>query len=191
MPRRQLVPMASALLLLFAFAWAPSSLDRPAIAAPVGARLCRNEPLRLRGFEPPVSWQPAPQANYPRIVCSYTHPDGGRLTLAAQKVAPGTAAESLAESARAGLEKQGFSDVRISVDKSEGAPRARLDAHLEGGRRFLRQLYLVDGGLGYVVTLVAGSVIEPEMSRDFDWAVRTLSIGSEAPRVDPDGGVPR
>jgi hypothetical protein len=163
----------------------------PALAGPTTLRLCRNDSLRLRGFEPPVSWQPAPQANYPRVVCAYTHPDGGRLTLSAQKVAPGTAAESLAQGARAGLEKQGFSDVRISVDHSESAPRARLDAHLEGGRRFLRQLYLVDGGLGYVVTLVAGSITEPEMTRDFDWALRTLSIGSEAPKVDPDGGVPR
>ena len=158
-------------------------------------RLYRNDALRIHVFEPPPAWQPAPQASYPRLLCGYTHPDGGRLTLAAQKAAPGATAESLARAAQPGFERQGFSSVQIGADqdpaREDAPPRARLDAKLDTSRRFLKQVYIVDGGLGYVVSLVASNVTAPAMTRDFDWAVRSLAITSEAPRAEPDGGVPR
>jgi hypothetical protein len=179
---------ASAFAFAFAFAAAFA-------AGPAGGRLYRNDALRIHMFEPPPAWQPAPQASYPRLLCGYTHPDGGRLTLAAQKVAPGTSAESLARAAKLGLERQGFSSVQIALERDpaheDAPPRARLDAKLDTSRRFLKQLYVVDGALGYVVSLVASNVNAPAMTRDFDWAAHSLSISSETPRLDPDGGVPR
>ncbi len=186
--------LAFALALALVLAGSFASVARA--AGPIVARLYRNDSLHIRAFEPPPSWQPAPQANYPRILVAYSHPDGGRLTLAAQKTAAGATAEEVARQAKAGLEKQGFSDVKIAIDRDSGpTPHALLDAKLEGGRRFLKQLYVVDGGLAYVVSLVAGRVNQPEMAKDFDWSVRSLQLGSlpaaDAPHLDSDGGVPR
>ncbi len=169
--------LAAAALTLFAVAAA-----RFAAAAPSAGRIFRNDAARVRSFEPPSSWQIAPQASYPRLLASYSHPDGGRLTLTMQKVAPGTTAAALAGAAALELTRQGFSDLKQKAD-SEG-DRARIEARLDANRRFLRQLYLVDGSQGYVISMVAGTVNQPQMERDFETAVRSLVITPEA----PDGG---
>jgi hypothetical protein len=156
-------------------------------AAPGVGRQYRNDAVRVRSFEPPAPWALAPQPSYPRLLCEYTHPDGGRLTLAAQKITAGTTAEALALAAKPALEKQGFSDVKVAI--VEG--RVTLEAHLDGNRRFLKQLYLVDGNLGFVISLSANTINEPQMTRDFDWLQHTLVITpAEAPPV-PDGGITR
>jgi hypothetical protein len=136
----------------------------------------RNEAMHVRGFEPPAGWVQAPQGSYPRLLTSYTHREGGRLTLAAQRVAPGTTALKLAESSRAALERQGFAQVQIA---SDGA-RARLTATLDGGKRIARQLYAVDSDHGYVVTLIAPATVETAMLHDYEEALRTLQIGTPA-----------
>jgi hypothetical protein len=158
-------------------------------AGPQGPRVYRNDALRVKAFEPPSGWHASPQPSYPRMLIEYTHPDGGRLTVAAQKVAPGATADSVAKGARQGLEKQGFQQLKLTAD----GPRTRLDARLDGGRRFLKQLYVVEGNLAYVVSMVAGSINEPQMARDFDSAARSLVIGGAEPRPsgpsEADAGV--
>src|SRR5258706_7596352 len=101
-------------------------------AAPLLGRTYRNEGARVRSFEPPTGWQPAPQPSYPQLLVAYSHPDGGRLTLTTQKLAPGGSAASLAAAAAPQLEKQGYGDIRRAADASY-PERARLDAKLEGG----------------------------------------------------------
>ena len=155
------------LLLIFAVAAAVAQ------AAPGGGRVYRNEAARVHSFEPPSGWQPAPQASYPRLLCAYNHADGGRLTLVQQKVAPGATAASLAAAAVPGLEKQGFYEVK---QRAEADGRARVDAKLDGGRRFLVQLYIVDGGAGWVLSLAASSIHQPQMLRDFEMAASSLAI---------------
>jgi hypothetical protein len=156
-------------------------------AAPGVGRQYRNEAMRVRSFEPPAPWQIAPQPSYPRLLCEYSHPDGGRLTLAAQRIMAGATAESLAQAAKPALEKQGFSDVKVT--STDG--RVRLEAHIDGNRRFLKQLYLVDGNLAFVISLSANTINEPQMTRDFDWVQHTLVITpAEAPPA-PDGGITR
>lgn len=155
-----------------------------AAAGPNGGRAYRNEAARVRSFEAPPGWQPTPQASYPRLLCSFTHGDGGRLTLVQQKVQPGTTAEALAGAAAPALSQQGYQEIKKSGD----AERARLDAKLDGGRRFLKQLYVVDGGSAWVLSLVAPTVQEPLMARDFDAAARSLVIVPAA--GPPDGGAP-
>src|SRR4029079_7363241 len=110
----------------------------------------RNEAMRVRAFEAPAGWELAPQSSYPRLLASYSHHEGGKLTLSAQKVPATTTSMDLAEQSRMPLEKQGFTALRVHAD----GPRARLEADRDGGKRFVKQAYLVDGGIGYVVTLI-------------------------------------
>lgn len=153
------------------------------------SRLYRNDALRVRAFEPPANWQLAPQSSYPRLCAAYSHENGGRMTLTAQKVPAGSSAESLARSSRLALERQGFTGVLIAPDR-EGS-RVRLEAKLDGGKRLLQQLYSVDGDLGYVVSLVAPEAHAAEMQRDFEAAARSFIVGAVEPRQDSDGGLSR
>jgi len=143
-------------------------------AAGTSARSYRNEAMHVRQFEPPSGWVLAPQGSYPRLLASYSHREGGRITLSAQRIAPGTTALKLAESSRAPLERQGFAALVIAAD---GA-RARLEATLDGGKRFARPLYLTDGGVGYVVTLIASGAAWERILADFDAAVKSLELGA-------------
>jgi hypothetical protein len=154
------------------------------VAASLGAnsaRVYRNEPMRVRSFEPPVGWELAPQSSYPRLLASYAHREGGRLTLSAQKVQPGVSAQTLVDQSKPALSKQGFTAIRVKADV-EGV---RLDAELDGGKRFVKQLYLVDTGIGYVVTLVAPLASAQRMTNDFEEALKSLNLGSSAPPPQP------
>jgi hypothetical protein len=142
------------------------------------ARLYRNDAMRVRAFQPPPGWELAPQASYPRLLASYASGEGGRITLSAQKVAPAATAERLAENGRAGLAKEGFSAFVLKPD----GERERLSAHLAAGKRTLEQLYIVDEGIGYVVTLVTPDDVARRMTTDFESALRTLQVGSGAAR---------
>ena len=132
----------------------------------------------MRCHRYPMSWG--------GLLTSFAHADGGRLTLTAQKVPAGTTAATLVEQSRAALEKQGFSAIHVTVDKE----RARLDALLDGGKRMARQAYVVDGGIGYVVTLIAPESAAAPMTRDFEFALHSLRLGGPE-RTDSDGGVAR
>src|SRR5947209_2335896 len=58
------------------------------IAAGAAPPIYRNEAMRVRAFEMPIGWEMAPQSSYPRLLASYSHQAGGRVTLSAQKIAP-------------------------------------------------------------------------------------------------------
>jgi hypothetical protein len=148
-------------------------------------RVYRNDIMKVRAFEAPADWELAPQSSYPRLLASYSHRDGGKLTLSAQRVSAATTAMELAEQSRVPLEKQGFTQLHI---KPEGS-RARLEADLDVSRRFARQVYLVEGGIGYVVTLIAPLAVLPKMTADFDEAVKSLQVGG--PSEPRDAGIAR
>jgi hypothetical protein len=152
-------------------------LAAAAIAVLAGAgstpRLYRNEAMRVRAFEPPIGWELAPQQSYTRLLASYTHTGGGRLTLSAQKVAPGTSARALVEQSQPALMRQGFADIRV---QDEGG-RTRLEALLEGSKRFVKQVYVVERDVAYVITLIAPQAAAPVMLRDFEDTVHSLQLG--------------
>jgi hypothetical protein len=158
---------------------APLALALASLAVGGSPRVYRNPAMRVRAFEPPIGWELAPQASYPRLLASYSHKEGGRLTLTGQHVAKETTAAQLVEQSRAALERQGFTSIRVQAD----GPRVRLSAQLEGGRRAAEQLYVVEEQIGYVVTLVAPAAHRISAERDFEEAVRSLQIG-------PDEGAP-
>src|SRR5258706_10659576 len=140
------------------------------------SRLYSTEARRVRAFEPPIGWEMAPQQSYTRLLASYTHAGGGRLTLSAQKVAAGTSAHTLVAQSQPALQRQGFADIHV---QDEG-PRARLEALLEGSKRFVKQVYVVDRDLAYVITLIAPQSAAPLMLRDFEDAVHSLQLGENA-----------
>jgi hypothetical protein len=174
----RLVGAAPVLLLLLA----------PLLLASGSGHVYRNEALNVRSFEPPLGWEQAAQPSYPRLLAAYSHKDGGKLTLVAQREPPGRSARALAEESRAALQRQGFMQIQLNEETS----RVRLDATLDGGRRFVRQLYLVDSGIGYVVTMTGPMSKALNLRRDFDEAAASLTVGPpENPRGgDADAGQP-
>ncbi len=146
--------------------------------ASLAPRVYRNDAMKVRAFDPPEGWLVAPQASYPKVLALYTHDSGARLTLTAQKVAAGVTGESLAESSRATLEREGFRDIALSP--------GRIDAALSDGKRFLKQIYLVQSGFGYVVSLVgpkAPAARATRLVQDFDDAVHSLQLEPETAPV--------
>lgn len=135
-------------------------------------RLYRNEAMRVRAFDPPMGWELAPQVTYPGLLATYTHQDGGRLTLAAQRVAANVDAKQLADQSKPVLERQGFGTIKITPE--EGG--LRLDAILDGGKRLVRQHYRVAAPFGYVVTMIVPSDKASRHQREFEDALRSLNL---------------
>jgi hypothetical protein len=149
-----------------------------------GARVYKNPQWRVRGFEVPRGFEWAPQSSYPAVLLLAVGPEGARLSLAAQRVARGVRAHGLAEAAAVTLARQGFLSPRVS-DDSDG--RARLEAAFDGGRSQLRQIYAVDGDLGFVVSLSAPTARLSRLQRELDEAARSLQIAPQG-EPPPDGG---
>jgi hypothetical protein len=163
---RALVLLPPAILLAAAGAWAA-----------IGGRVYRNPPLRVGQLEVPRGWElTAPsQIAYPRVLV-YAQSGQARFTFAAQHVAPGTTVEVVAAEARAALIKQGWQDATLVPD----GERVRLEAHWDGGRRLLRQVYIVDGDMAFVLTLAAPVEHGERFLRDLDEMARTLVILPQA-----------
>jgi hypothetical protein len=144
-----------------------------------GGRGFRNDALKVRGFEPPVGWEAQPVGSYARLLGAWESRDGGRLTLVAQKVKDGANARSLVDESRPALERQRLREIKLSPTPPAGdeSDRLVLDAVVDDGHRFVRQLYAVAGDLGYVVTMVGPISRAPQMRRDFDEAATSLSVG--------------
>ncbi len=152
-----------------------------------GGRPVHRDALKVRGFEPPVGWEAQPVGSYARLLGAWETKDGGRLTLVAQKVKPGATARALADQSRPALERQGFHAITLSPVAAAGdeSDRLLLDASVDDGRRFVRQLYAVAGAIGYVVTMVGPSPRATAMRRDFDEAAASLSVGDSGDVVAP------
>ena len=149
-----------------------------------GGRPFHNDAMRVRGFEAPVGWEPQPVGSYARLLAAWETKDGGRLTLVAQKRKPGATARALADESRPALQRQGFRDVKLTptATPADDSDRIVLDAVVDDGHRFVRQLYAVWGDIGYVVTMVGPIARAPQMRRDFDEAATSLSVG-DAPEL--------
>lgn len=168
-------------------------LGAAAVASAIGGRTYHNEALRVRAFDIPRGWDPAPQIGYPRVLVLATNADGARLLLAAQHVRPGATAEALANEARATLDRQGFLDLKLIPLEDR---RTRIEAIGRDGRSALRQVYVVDGDLAWVVTLYTPAARQARALRDFDDAVRSLviapvepaGVGDAAPAADGGAG---
>src|SRR6185437_14853314 len=112
-----------------------------------GGRPYHNDAMKVRGFEAPIGWEPQPVGSYARLLAAWETRDGGRLTLVAQKVKPGTTAASLVAESRPALERQRFRDIKLSPAPPAGddSDRVVLDAIVDDGHQLMRQLYAVAG----------------------------------------------
>ena len=143
-------------------------------------------PQRIVAFEPPQGWDRAATPPSARLLATWAHREGGRLTLAADRIATGVDAAHLFDESRAALENQGWTLDR--VDRNPARPsgdsgsRVLVEASLARGRRHARQLYVVDSGFAYVVTMVASTGQEKNSARDFDAAVSSLRLGEGVKR---------
>jgi hypothetical protein len=162
----------------------PLLLLAPFLVAAGGSRF-RSDAMKVRGFEAPLGWESQPVGSYARLLAAWETKDGGRMTLVAQKVKDGASARSLADESRPALERQGFRGIKLAPVPPAGddSDRIALDAVVDEGRRFVRQLYAVSGSLGYVVTMVGPIGRAPQMKRDFDEAAASLSVGDSGDAV--------
>ena len=144
-----------------------------------GGRSFHHDAMKVRGFAAPIGWEPQPAGSYPRLLAQWESKDGGRMTLVAQKVRAELSARGLADESTPALERQGFRAIAISTERPSGddSDRVRLDATVDDGHRFVRQVYVVAGGIGYVLTMVGPIGRAPQMRRDFDEAAASLSVG--------------
>jgi hypothetical protein len=144
-----------------------------------GGRSFHHDAMKVRGFEAPMGWEPQPTGSYPRLLAQWETKDGGRMTLVAQKVRGELDARGLAAESKPALERQGFRAITIAAQAPSGdeSDRARLDATVDDGHRFVRQLYVVADGIGYVLTMAGPITRAPQMRRDFEEAAASLSVG--------------
>ncbi|MEO6954259.1 MAG: hypothetical protein ABI321_20825 [Polyangia bacterium] len=148
------------------------SLASAAVAAP-SAKLFRSPDYRVVAVDPPTGWELAASPPSSRLLASWAHRDGAKLTLAAQRSAL-TDADKLFEQSKDALKTQGWSIG--AVDKQSG--RIAVQATLDHGRRIARQLYCVEEGFAYVLTMVAPAGQGALRARDFDDTVATMRLGA-------------
>jgi hypothetical protein len=155
-----------------------SLLPSPARA---DGRSYRNEAMKVRAFEPPLGWEPQSTGSYTRLLAQWADKDGDRLTLVAARVPPATTARQLADESRPALVRQGFKSIVETSEKAPGSDQMRLslEARLDDGRKLARQLYVINGGIGYVITMIGSAMRAPQLRRDFDEAALSLELGSE------------
>ena len=144
----------------------------PSSANP-SARLFHSAAYRIAAVDPPTGWELSPSPPSSRLLATWTHKEGARLTLAAESSAE-TDAGKLLDQAKAALSAQGW-----TVKHEDRQPaRATIEATLDGGKRVGRQLYAVEKGFAYVLTLVAPASQAADRARDFDDTVSTMRIGA-------------
>lgn len=145
-----------------------------AVAAP-SAKLFRSPDYRVVAVDPPSGWELAASPPSSRLLASWAHREGGKLTLAAERSALPDANKLFAQSEGV-LKAQGW--TLGAIDRQTG--RIVVDATLDHGRRIARQLYTVEQGFAYVLTMVAPAEQGPLRARDFDDTVATMRLGTPA-----------
>jgi hypothetical protein len=169
--------LPSTVMRALVFVLALSSLPVAALAA---GRPFHHDAMKVRGFEAPLGWEPQAVGSYARLLAAWETKDGARMTLVAQKIKDGAPARALADESRPALTRQGFRDLQLlpAAAPSDDSDRIVLEATLyDGHRRFVRQLYVTWGTIGYVVTMVGPIAHAPVLRRDFDEAAASLSVG--------------
>jgi hypothetical protein len=163
MAKRLLTTTVFALLLVAAPAFATGPL-----------RTLRAPAQHVLGYEPATGWERAAAPPSSRLLASWTHHDGGKLTFVAERSSGKQTSQQIYEANKALLEKQGWT---IGKSETKGT-RTLVEATLDKGKRFARQLYIVEEGFAYVITLVAPIEQRDERTREFDDAVTAMKLGS-------------
>ena len=162
-------------------------------------RTYSNEAWRITSFEVPRGWARVQDAQvpWPGVLLIATAPANAaahdaRLVVAAQHVGPGQDPLELAAAARPALLKQGFEGARVSPKSSGGGgePRCQIDATLDGGKRVMRQVYVVAQDVAVVMTLTAPAAAAGPSLRAFDAAVDSLALDQSIASAPPTPSAP-
>ena len=153
--------MSSLLLPVLLVALAPSE------------RSLQSERYGVR-IDAPAGWTILRQNAYPSVIASMTHRDGGRLTFSGQRAQAGDTAEKLAERSRSALEQNGLRVERIAPSPLESG-MVELTGKTSDGKLLLRQLYMIHGATGYVLTLTAPPAKMAQYGKDLEAAWRGVT----------------
>lgn len=164
-----------------------------ASAAPTARADCDDETCtrELWGFlveiTAPKNWRPAEERSYPSILVWMGRRDPpGRMLLSAERLDVELDAKGYAERSRALLEVLGFKTREPQLHPQTGAYWFDFD----NGGVYLRQAFLVVGGVGYALTLSATSRrLRGQHLRAFDFTLRTLRVRRLQP-LDEDEDEP-
>ncbi len=133
----------------------------------------------------PRGWELSEQRSYPGIIArAFEHKSGAHLLLAAERAAAGESARSYAERAQKDLVRVGY---RVTGLATREGGAIVMDSTTPDKKRLLRQAYLVEGRVAYVLTVAvkAEAVRGSRPFEAFDEAMRTLTV---SPPAEPDAG---
>ncbi len=139
----------------------------------VGAqsRVCADEGLGVK-LTLPFGWTLERRSPYARILCTITHPDGGRLTLAVQPVAPSVRLEGFVEDNRKAMRRLG---MKVELPTPRG-PGLEVPVTSKDGKHRLVQYYVRVSDFGYVLTLSARAAELERYRLAYDLTLRKLEI---------------
>jgi len=141
------------------------------------------------GIEAPPGWTLSQHTGYPNILVVLLHPDGSRVSIAAEPTQT-KEARALVEQSRRGLEAQ-----HLTITRQGPGPRggALVEAQASNRDDLLRQLYLVrpvgdDARQAVVITLVTKRDHLPTGVAGFDWVVAHLELEVPTGRAQESAG---
>lgn len=122
----------------------------------------------------PKNWQLTEKTAYPSVLLRLSRRDpDGRMLLSAERLAPGVTALLYAQRTGDLLRSMGFQVRSPQLHSSTGA--YFVDCEQRGA--FLRQAFLVAGGIGYSLTLAAPDHrTRSQHLRAFDAALRSIQV---------------
>jgi hypothetical protein len=170
-PRAVLVALAAALL----------AASAGAARADIDGDQFESSAWRVR-MTAPKNWQLTEKTAYPSILLRMVRraPDG-KMMLSAERVGPGVTALAYAQRTAGILRAMRFEVRSPLLHSSTGA--YFIDS--QGSGAFLRQAFLVAGGIGYSLTLSApDNRTRSQHLRAFDYALRSIQI-LHAPAAPP------
>jgi hypothetical protein len=142
-----------------------------------------SKPWRIR-MSAPRNWQLTERTAYPNILLRLVRraPDG-KMMLAAERLAAGETAQAYARRTADILRSMRFEVRSPQLHPSTGA----YFVDSQGRGAFLRQAFLVAGGVGYSLTLSApDNRTRSQHLRAFDYALRSIQIMRSPPPPAPE-----
>jgi hypothetical protein len=135
----------------------------------------------------PRGWELSEQRSYPGIIArGFEHQTGARLSLAAEHVAADETLAHYVERSQASLLKLGY---RVSQVARREEQVVVMDTLTPDRRRQIRQAYLLEAGVGYVLT-EAVRADAARVSRPFDAFEETLKSLTIHPAPPPSPAAP-
>jgi hypothetical protein len=131
----------------------------------------------------PRGFELSEQRGYPGLLArAIEHTSGARLSLAAQRLAPGESARATVERNVGSLKKLGY---RINGTTTGALGAAIVDAVSPDGKRALRQAYVAQDGFVYILTLAVAPESMRYYGRAFDETLHSMTVAAPVEPAPP------